>query len=106
MLVMAYLRWFAHRSPLRDRPTRQASPTIFTVIFEVEARTAFRSLLPALCLKPVFFRMAIYSAAHLIQIVSASAPALLGFVRLICVTKRRELQMGCLSSGDLKEEKT
>jgi len=23
-----------------------------------------------------------------------------------CATKRRELQMGCLSSGDLKEEKT
>jgi hypothetical protein len=31
----------------------------------------------AFCLKPVFFRMAIYSAAHLIQFVSASAHVLL-----------------------------
>src|SRR6266496_2083365 len=52
MLVMAYLRWFEHCSRLCDRPTCQASPTIFTVIFEVEARTAFRSCFPLLRLLP------------------------------------------------------
>lgn len=52
MLVMAYLRWVEHRSPPRDRPTRQASPTIFTVIFELEARTAFVRCFPLLRILP------------------------------------------------------